>query len=69
MMAVSNEGHVYVSLRKEGDVVLLQDTDEDGVADRQETVANIEKAHGRTIHNGKLYIVLKRMRCGEWTMG
>lgn len=60
MMAVSDEGHVYVSLRKEGEVVLLQDNDGDGTADRQETVAQIAQAHGLTIHEGKLYIAAVR---------
>lgn len=60
MMVVSDAGHVYVSYRKEGEVVLLEDNDGDGVAERQETVANIEQAHGLAIHEGRLYIVAVR---------
>lgn len=60
MMAVSESGHVYVTMRREGEVVLLEDTDNDGVSDRKETVANIEQAHGLTINDGKLYIVAVR---------
>src|SRR5690554_4255440 len=37
----SGAGHVYVSDREAGIVMLLEDTDGDGTADRNETVANI----------------------------
>ena len=60
MLVTSSAGHVYASDRDAGVVLLLQDTNADGVADRQETVANIKQAHGLTIHNGSLYIVAVR---------
>ena len=60
MMVVSDAGHVYVSLRREGQVLLLEDSDNDGTADRKETVASIDQAHGLSIHNNKLYIVAVR---------
>ena len=60
MMTVSDAGHVYVSLRREGKVLLLEDTDSDGMADRNETVASIDQAHGLTIYEDKLYIVAVR---------
>jgi glucose/arabinose dehydrogenase len=56
ILAVSIAGHVYASDREAGIVMLLQDTDGDGVADRNETVANIMQAHGLTIHENKMYI-------------
>jgi glucose/arabinose dehydrogenase len=60
MIATSSGGHVYVSDREAGEVMLLEDTNGDGAADRSETVANIKQAHGLTIHNDKLYIVSVR---------
>lgn len=57
MLTASSAGHVYASDREAGIVMLLQVTDGDGVADVNETVANIKQAHGLTIHEGKMYIV------------
>jgi glucose/arabinose dehydrogenase len=60
MLVVSDAGHVYASDRDAGLVMLLQDTDGDGQADRQEIVAEVEQAHGLTIYEGQLYIVTIR---------
>ncbi|MCC9137122.1 PQQ-dependent sugar dehydrogenase [Pontibacter silvestris] len=60
MMVVSSTGHVYVSDREAGEVMLLQDTNGDGIAESEETVANIRHAHGLSIHNGRMYIVAIR---------
>lgn len=60
IIVASSEGHVYVSDREAGVVMLLQDTDGDGTADRRETVATLEQAHGLTIFENKLYIVAVR---------
>lgn len=57
ILATTSAGHVYVSDREAGTVTLLQDTDNDGVADRKQVVATIRQAHGLAVHNGKLYIV------------
>ncbi|TXK47934.1 sorbosone dehydrogenase family protein [Pontibacter qinzhouensis] len=57
IITASPEGHVYATDREAGLVMLLQDTNGDGMSDRRETVANIRQAHGLTIHEGKLYIV------------
>lgn len=60
ILAADSDGHVYVSDREAGVVMLLEDTDGDGIADREETVANIKQAHGLTIHENKLYIAAVR---------
>ncbi|QCR24911.1 oxidoreductase [Pontibacter sp. SGAir0037] len=57
ILVAHSSGYVYVSDREAGEVMLLQDSDGDGVAERKEVVANIRQAHGLTIHEEKLYIV------------
>jgi Raf kinase inhibitor-like YbhB/YbcL family protein len=56
MMAVADDGAIYVSQRDPGTLVMLRDTDNDGVADVQRVVAEKQGAHGVAIHNGKLYL-------------
>ncbi|TDH23537.1 sorbosone dehydrogenase family protein [Segetibacter sp. 3557_3] len=53
-------GNVYFSDRDAGTVVLLKDTNGDGVSDVKQTVATIKQAHGLAIHNGKMYIAAVR---------
>ena len=60
IIKASDAGHIYASDREAGIVMLLEDTDGDGTADRKETVATIEQAHGLAIHDDKLYIVSVR---------
>ena len=60
ILVASKEGHIYASDREAGVVMLLEDTDGDGVSDRTETVANIKQAHGLAIRDNKLYIVAVR---------
>ncbi|GAA4466247.1 sorbosone dehydrogenase family protein [Nibrella saemangeumensis] len=57
MIAVSATGHVYVTDRENGKVLVLRDTNGDGKADEQKTLATVKDAHGLAIHNGKLYLV------------
>lgn len=58
ILAVHPDGHVYVSRREQGDVVLLHDTDGDGRADGAPVpVLHRPDAHGLAIHDGHLYIV------------
>jgi len=57
MMAVHNNGTVYVSRRKVGDVLMLRDTDGDGRADERRVVANRTNAHGIAIDGDTLYLV------------
>lgn len=57
IIAVSDDGIVYVSRRDEGDVLMLKDEDGNGVADKAPVVvANRAQAHGLAIHEGKLYL-------------
>ncbi|WP_143961271.1 PQQ-dependent sugar dehydrogenase [Litoribacter populi] len=57
ILAADNAGHVYVTNREGGEVILLEDTNGDGAADRREVVSTIEEAHGLAIYNNRLYIV------------
>lgn len=60
ILAISSAGNVYVSDREAGIVMLLKDTDADGVSDSKQTVATIKQAHGLAIHNSKMYIAAVR---------
>src|SRR5690554_5011612 len=57
MIAISENGDVYVTRRKQGDVLLLKDSNQDGKAELIDTVLTKEGAHGITIHEDKLYLV------------
>ncbi len=57
MMLTNSTGQTYVTSREAGLVYLLEDTTGDGKADRIETVAEIEEAHGLAIRENQLYIV------------
>ena len=58
IIAVAPDGSIYVSRRDQGDVLLLKDSNNDGVADGAPVVvANRAGAHGLAIHGGKLYLV------------
>lgn len=56
MIAVGQDGTIYVSQREPGTVSMLRDTDKDGVADVQKVVAEKKDAHGLAIHKGRLYL-------------
>ena len=57
MMAVAEDGTVYVTRPDQNDVVALQDNDHDGHAERTFIVVrNLEKVHGIAIHRGYLYL-------------
>ena len=56
MMAVADNGGVYVTRRSVGDVVLLRDTDGDGKADEQKIVANRPDMHGIAIDGTTMYL-------------
>lgn len=58
ILAVAEDGTVYVSRREEGDVLMLRDQNADGKADKAPVVvANRPQTHGLAVHDGKLYIV------------
>ncbi len=57
MLAVADDGTVYVTRRSVGDVMMLKDTDGDGKADQQKVVASRPWVHGITIVNNSMYLV------------
>ena len=57
ILVVSDAGNLYASDRDAGVVMLIQDTNDDGVADQTQTVATIEGAHGLAIYNNQMYVV------------
>ncbi|MGB3545996.1 MAG: PQQ-dependent sugar dehydrogenase [Saprospiraceae bacterium] len=57
MMAVRDDGTVYVARPKQGDVLMLRDRDGDGRAEEQRSVMALKDAHGLAIRDGKLYVV------------
>jgi len=57
IIAVAPDGRIYVSRRDQGDVLLLEDADEDGALDAEpRTVFSRPGAHGLAISEGQLYI-------------
>jgi glucose/arabinose dehydrogenase len=56
MMAVSENGNIYVT-RREGDVVMLKDNNNDGKSDAQETVVTKKGAHGVAINDNMFYLI------------
>ena len=59
LLATPN-GNVYATDRDAGVVMLLQDTNGDGVAEPKKVVANIKQAHGLALRGNQLYIVAVR---------
>jgi|TARA_R100000501_G_scaffold5804_1_gene12732 Raf kinase inhibitor-like YbhB/YbcL family protein len=57
MLAISDEGRVYVTRRTEGDVQLLTDRDGDGVYEGKQTVASRPNMHGIAIDGSTMYLV------------
>lgn len=60
ILVVSSTGNVYVSDRDKGLVMMLRDSNGDGVADQKQTVANIRQAHGLAIQGNRMYIAAVR---------
>lgn len=56
MMAKNNKGEVYVT-RREGDIIRLTDSDNDGIADRRATVLTKKGVHGIDIVNDSIYLI------------
>ena len=57
MIEVAEDGTVYLTRRTEGDVLLLRDTNGDGVADERRTVARRPLMHGIELDGGFAYMV------------
>jgi len=56
-MTVAANGDVFLTARNSDSVLLLRDSDEDGVADIQSIyVSDLEQPHGLSVHDGYLYI-------------
>jgi glucose/arabinose dehydrogenase len=61
MMAVAEDGTVYVTRPESDDVLALRDSDGDGRADEPRTVvADLKKVHGIAIHHHRLYLAAPR---------
>ncbi|HEV7298243.1 MAG TPA: PQQ-dependent sugar dehydrogenase [Tepidisphaeraceae bacterium] len=57
MLTTADDGTVYVTRRKNGDVLALRDGNGDGVADEPRTVVSgLKDVHGITLHDGKMYL-------------
>lgn len=56
MLAVADDGTVYVTRREAGDVLMLRDADGDGQAEEPKTAARQEAAHGIALRDGKAYL-------------
>ena len=56
MVVVRDNGTVYVT-RREGDIYMLRDTDNDGKADSQERIFEMKNIHGMALRGDELYMV------------
>ncbi len=57
MIAVADDGTVYVTRPMQGDVLLLRDSDDDGRADvRMTAIASVPGVHGIALHEGMVYL-------------
>lgn len=57
MMAVADDGAVYLTRRAEGDLLRLRDADGDGRAELREMVARRPGMHGVTVSGSQIYLV------------
>src|SRR5690606_24750882 len=65
IMAVSPQGNIYVSGRQ-GDILMLKDSNNDGKADQQQSVLTKKDVHGLAFHEDMLYYVkIGRASCRE----
>lgn len=66
MIAVANDGAVYVTQRRPGSLVLMRDLDGDGVVDVQKTVLRLKQLHGIEIRDRRIYLVtVKRVYAAD----
>lgn len=57
MMRVSEDGTLYLTRRAQGDVMMLRDNDDDGVADQRQIVALKEQMHGIEVVGDTVYLM------------
>ncbi|MBX9603806.1 MAG: PQQ-dependent sugar dehydrogenase [Bryobacteraceae bacterium] len=60
ILAVAPDGAVYVTRRETGDLLMLRDTDGDGVSDQQTVVAKKPDLHGVAIDGNRVYLATVR---------
>lgn len=60
LLAVADDGTVYLTRRAEGDVVMLRDKDGDGRAEMQRVVARRPGMHGIAISGRTVYLVAQK---------
>ena len=57
MIAVADDGTIYVTQREPGTLSMLKDTNGDGITDVQKVVAEKKSLHGLALHQGQMYLV------------
>lgn len=57
IISSAGEGRVYVTRRESGDLLLLEDTDRDGAADRRRIVAARPQLHGIAIDGDEMWLI------------
>lgn len=66
MLAVADDGTVYVTQRTPGNLVMLRDTDGDGIADIQKVVVRQRYLHGIAIRGKEIYLAdIKAIYAGD----
>ena len=66
MLAVADDGTVYVTQRTPGNLVMLRDTDGDGIADIQKVVVRQRQLHGITIRGKEIFLAdIKAIYAGD----
>lgn len=66
MLAVADDGTVYVTQRTPGNLVMLRDTDGDGIADIQKVVVRQRHLHGIAIRGREIFLAdIKAIYAGD----
>jgi glucose/arabinose dehydrogenase len=66
MLAVAGDGTVYVTQRAPGNLLMLRDTDGDGIADVQKIVVRLRNLHGLTIRGREIFLTdIKAIYAGD----
>ena len=66
MLAVADDGTVYVTQRTPGNLVMLRDTDGDGIADVQKVVVRQRNLHGIAIRGREIFLAdIKAVYAGD----
>lgn len=66
MLAVAEDGTVYVTQRTPGNLVMLRDTDGDGIADIQKIVVRQRQLHGVVVRGREIFLAdIKAVYAGD----